>query len=46
MTVKELIEKLSEYDENMEVSIDIPGELCDVIKIDTDGCGKEYIVLS
>ena len=45
MTVKELIEELQKYDENKEVSIDIPGEICDDVYTDTDKDGKEYVIL-
>ena len=45
MTVGELIEKLEKYDKETEVSIDIPGEICDRVYLDTDRSGKEYVML-
>lgn len=45
MTVGELIEKLEKYDKETEVAIDIPGELCDRVYLDTDRSGKEYVML-
>lgn len=45
MKVKELIEELKKYDEEMEVSIDIPGEICDDVYLDKDRKGIEYVML-
>lgn len=45
MTVGELIEKLDKYDKDIEVAIDIPGEICDDVYLDKDGKGTEYVML-
>ena len=42
---KGLIEKLEKYDKETEVAIDIPGEICDRVYLDTDSSGKEYVML-